>query len=106
MKAKQAEKALEDGLAHVEALIAEALGNESRCSALRNLDEEQKRDVRLYVQTWIEAPLQAALATVKEADRDNLAAWRLTGYVGGLDRQSDFGRRLDEDALATLRETF
>lgn len=69
---KNAEAAIREAAAKVDAFVAASRGDESRCAAFRSapgmgveaFTEAQKQAVRIYVESWIQEPLQAALASI------------------------------------------
>jgi hypothetical protein len=87
-------RALEDCLAHVESLVAAAHGNSSPCGVFNTMmgvgqssSATQRAAVGRYVESWIEAPLRAALALANEPK----ASSSLDAYIGFLHDQSDWG---------------
>lgn len=116
MKTKQLEQVIDDALAHVESMIAASLGDESRCATFSTtfahddpFTDRQKEQVRIYLSSWIEAPLRAALVLAREDERKvGYLEWRITSYIEHLRDRSRFGRRLDEtdNLAATIKEAF
>lgn len=64
--------ALKNSAVKLDALIAASRGDESSCAVFGshngNWTDEQKRAVRVYVETWIGLPLKAAIAGI-DGDR-------------------------------------
>ena len=64
--------ALREALAKLDGMIAAAEGKESSCVAFRDepgrdmhWTEDQKRSVRLYLETWVRSPLVAAIVAIE-----------------------------------------
>lgn len=65
--------AIREALKKTEALLAASEDKESTCAVFNSpfnepFTEEQKRQVRIYVESWIAEPLRAAMASV-DGDR-------------------------------------
>jgi hypothetical protein len=82
MARKKEIAALREALKRTDALIAAANDERSTCAVFDphgEFTEEQKRAVRLYVDSWIREPLAAALAGI-EGERD----WSTESYLDGV----------------------
>lgn len=101
VKQKALTQTIDDALAHVEALLAAASGDESRCHAFKPLHEtpmtaEQRHHVKIYVESWIEPALRTALILARQDETS--AEYTIDNAVSFLRDRSAFGRQLDEAA--------
>ena len=100
MKKVAVVKAVDEALAKVEALIANSKGEDSSCRVFDSMmldekfTERQREAVRLYVQSWIEHPLQLALVAATESPAANMFSYEEA--VRYLRSASRFGVGLDE----------